>query len=198
MHLSLNDVELPVRLRFERPLTDEELLRFSAENEPWRMEREANGELIVMSPNGGEGGSLEAAVGAMLWTWAREDGRGKVFSSNAGFRLEDGSVRAPDASWVSFGRWNLLTVEQRKKYPPLCPEFVIEVRSETDRLGALEEKMEMWVGNGAEVAWLIDPLRKVVAVYRRGEEREVFEDPTSVQGTGAVRGFELVMGRVWG
>ena len=198
MNLSLNDVALPVRLRFERPVTDEELMEFSSANDVLRVEREPNGELIVMSPNGGAGGSLELAIGAVLWNWAQEDGRGKAFGLNAGFRLADGSVRAPDASWVSYARWNLLTVEQQEKYVPLCPEFVIEVRSKSDRLGPLEEKMEMWVGNGAEVAWLIDPERKVVVVYRRGEEREIFEDPSSVQGSGPVRGFELVMARVWG
>jgi Uma2 family endonuclease len=197
MNLELGEVELPVRLRFERPVTDEELMRFCAVNEIWRVERDANGELIVMTPTGSEGSGFETEITVELGIWARRDGRGRAFNSNAGFRLADGSVRAADAHWLSLAKWNLLTPEQRKGYAPVCPEFVIEVRSESDRLKELEAKMEMWMGNGVEVGWLIDPQERTVAIYRVGEEAERLVDPSSVQGTGPVRGFELVMGRIW-
>jgi Uma2 family endonuclease len=197
MNLELGEVELPVRLRFERPVTDEELMRFCAVNEIWRVERDANGELIVMTPTGSEGSGFETEITVELGIWARRDGRGRAFNSNAGFRLADGSVRAADAHWLSLAKWNLLTPEQRKGYAPVCPEFVIEVRSESDRLKELEAKMEMWMGNGVEVGWLIDPQERTVAIYRVGEEAERLVDPSSVQGTGPVRGFELVMGRNW-
>ncbi len=198
MKLALNDVEFPVRLRFDRPMADDEFMRFSGENELVRMEREANGEIIVMSPTGSDGGSTELEVGIELGIWARGDGRGKAFGPSAGFTLPDTSVRAADAAWVSWERWNALSVDQQKGFAPVCPEFVIEVRSETDRLAALEAKMGLWISNGAEVAWLIDLKRRVVTIYRPGEEPEVHEDPSSVRGDGPVRGFELVMARIWG
>jgi Uma2 family endonuclease len=107
-------------------------------------------------------------------------------------------LRSADAAWIALSRWNPLPEAQKRSYAPICPDFVIEVRSGSDRLAASREKMEMWIANGAELGWLIDPERRVVEVYRPGESVEVFEDPTSVRGTGPVRGFELVMGRVWG
>ena len=197
MSLALAEIDPPVRLRPETPMSDVEFMRFCAANEPMRFERDANGEILVMSPSGSEGGGVESDVIVELGLWARVDGRGKVFGSNAGFRLPDGSVRAADAHWVSLRRWNALSDEQRKGFAPLCPEFVIEVRSESDRLAVVQAKMEMWVANGAEVAWLIDPLEKAVTIYRPGESPDHLVDPTSVQGTGPVAGFELVMSRIW-
>jgi Uma2 family endonuclease len=197
MNLAFSEDAMPVRITFEQPLSDEALMRFSAENEWLRVERDANGELIVMSPTGSEGSSWNAEITADLTIWARRDGRGRVFDSNGGFTLSDGSVRAADAAWVSLHRWNALPREQQQGYAPICPEFVIEVRSKTDRLTTLQEKMEMWIANGAEVAWLIDPERRVVEIHRPGDSPEVLHEPSSVQGTGPVAGFELVMARVW-
>ncbi len=197
MNLSLNELALPVRIRLEHPLTNEELMRFCSDNDILRVERDANGELIVMSPSGSEGGGVETDVTFELGAWARQDGRGKAFGSNTGFTLPDTSMRAADAAWLSFRRWDALTPEQRKSYAPVCPEFVIEIRSESDRLAPLREKVKVWIANGAELAWLIDPERKVVEVYRPNEEPEIHQDPTSVQGTGPVRGFELVLSRIW-
>ena len=198
MNLVLEHIELPIRIRTDRPMTDEELGRFCAENEPFQVERDANGELIVMSPNWTEGGGLEGEVGRHLGNWSEADGRGKYFGSNSGFSLADTSLRAADAAWVRLDRWNALTPEQRSKFVQICPDFVIEVRSGTDRLPPLREKMASWTANGAELAWLIDPQRKVVEIYRPGEDPELHENPTSVQGTGPVRGFELVMDKIWG
>jgi Uma2 family endonuclease len=161
------------------------------------VERDAKGELIVMSPTGSEGSGWNSEIITDLNLWARQDGRGKVFDSNGGFTLPDGSMRAPDAAWVLLRRWNALSREDRKRFAPICPEFVIEVRSETDRLPDLQAKMEMWIANGAEVAWLIDPLEKSVTIYRPGQQPEVLTQPTSVQGTGPIAGFELVLARIW-
>ena len=172
-------------------------MRFCAENDPLRIEADENGELIVMSPAGSAGGGLEGEVSAELYVWARQDARGKAFGSNAGFRLQDGSMRAADAAWVSRERWETLNAKQQRSYAPICPEFVIEVRSERDSLRELQTKMRMWLANGAELAWLIDPQRKVVEVYWPGEKPEVHEQPTSVQGSGPVSGFELVLDRIW-
>jgi Uma2 family endonuclease len=198
MNLALPEIDQPIRIRFEHPLTDDELVRFCAENDPFRIERDKNGELIVMTPTGFEGGGIEGDVFGELRNWALQDGRGKAYGPNAGVTLPDGSVRAADASWVSWQRLNALTPEQRKAFAPVCPEFVIEVRSESDSLRELQDKIRMWLANGAEVAWLVDPSRKTVEVYRPGREAEVLEGGSAVEGDGPVAGFVLELGRVWG
>lgn len=198
MSLALNEIELPVRLRTEVPMSDDEFLRFCAANEPNRFERDANGEIIVMSPTGFEGGSIELNVGGELREWALQDGRGMALGPNSGCKLPDGSVRAADAAWVSWQRRNSVSDEERKKAPRIVPEFVIEVRSESDRLKGLREKMEMWIANGVELGWLIDPIDRAVTVYRPGAEPEHHVNPSSVQGTSPIAGFELVLARVWG
>jgi len=197
MNLTFNEQQAPFRIRFEQPISSEEMERFCAQNDPLRIERDSNGELIVMTPTNSEGGGVETDVTLELGNWARTDGRGKAFGATTGFSLPDSSVRAADAAWVSWRRWDALTPKQRKSYAPICPEFVIEIRSESDRLAELQAKMEMWIANGAEVAWLIDPQRKTVEIYRPGDSPEVLHEPSSVQGTGPVAGFELVMTRVW-
>ncbi len=197
MDLVLTEAQLPLRLCFETPLSDTDLMRFSGDNNPLRIEREPNGELIVMSPTFSEGGGQELEIGTELVLWARRDGRGKVFGPNAGFTLPDTSVRAADAAWVSLPRWNALTPEQRKSYAPLCPEFLIELRSQSDRLPDLQAKMEQWIANGAQLAWLLDPLEKTVAIYRPHEAPEIHHNPTSIQGTGPICGFELILARIW-
>ena len=198
MNLALPEIDQPIRIRFEHPLTDDELLRFCAENDPLRVERDKNGDLIVMTPTGLEGGGVEGDVFGELRNWALQDGRGKAYGPNAGVTLPDSSVRAADASWVSWQRLNALTPEQRKTFAPVCPEFVIEVRSESDSLRELQAKMQMWIANGVEVAWLVDPSRKAVEVYRPGREAEVLEGGSAVEGDGPVAGFVLELGRVWG
>src|ERR1700679_1797947 len=198
MNLALPEIDQPIRIRFEHPLTDDELLRFCAENDPLRVERDKNGDLIVMTPTGLEGGGGEGDGIGEARNWALQDGRGKAYGPNAGVTLPDSSVRAADASWVSWQRLNALTPEQRKTFAPVCPEFVIEVRSESDSLRELQAKMQMWIANGAEVAWLVDPSRKAVEVYRPGREAEVLEGGSAVEGDGPVAGFVLELGRVWG
>jgi len=197
MNLALDQFELPIRISQERPVTDEELMRLSAENEPIRFERDASGEIIVMSPTGTGGGRIESRVYLELGIWARGDGRGEAYGSTTGFKLPDTSIRAADAAWMSSQKWNALDAEELKRFARTCPEFVIEVRSETDRLRLLQKKMEMWIANGTQVAWLIDPIEKAVTIYRPGDEPEHLAHPTSVQGTGPIAGFELVTSRIW-
>jgi len=197
VNLAIQDVALPARLRFERPMTDDELFEFCGRNELLRVERDSNGELILMSPTGLEGGGADLEIGTDLTIWARVDGRGKSFGSNAGFTLPDGSMRSPDAAWMSWELWRALPRREQERFGHVVPEFLIELRSKSDRLAELQEKMSVWIANGVELAWLIDPQRKVVEVYRAGESVEVHQNPTSVQGTGPVRGFELVMDRIW-
>ncbi len=179
-------------------MTDDELFRFCGQNDVLRVERDSNGELILMSPSGLKGDDANAEITADLKLWARQDGRGKSFGSNAGFTLPDGSMRSPDAAWLSLERWKALAPRERERFGHVVPEFVIELRSRTDGLKELQKKMRIWIANGVQLAWLIDPKRKVVEMYRADEPVEVHQNPSSVQGTGPVRGFELVMDRVWG
>jgi len=197
MNVAISETHLPLRLRYEHPVTDEELLRFCAANELLRVERDANGDIIVMTPTFFENGGVEGDVFGELRNWALEDGRGKAYGPSTGMTLPDGSMRAPDASWVSWQRVNALTPEQRKSFAPVCPEFVIEVRSEKDRLKPLQEKMQTWLANGVELAWLVDPSRKAVEIYRPGREVEVVEGGSAVEGEGPVAGFVLELGRIW-
>jgi Uma2 family endonuclease len=176
-------------------MTDEELMRFCAENELLRIERDANGELIIMSPTGTDGGGAELEVGTELNLWARQDGRGKALGPNAGVKLPDTSVRAADAAWASWERYN---AAPGQGYKQVVPEFVIELRSESDKLVDLREKMNQWIANGVELAWLLDPSRKAVEIYRPGREVEVLEGGSVVEGEGPVPGFVLELGKVWG
>jgi Uma2 family endonuclease len=198
MNVALQEQELPVRLRFERPLSDEELLRFCAENELLRVEREANGELLVMSPAGGGASNRNLQVSRQLANWAEETNSGVAFDSSGGFTLPDGSMRSPDAAWIPWSRWKALSGEQQEKFLPLCPDFVIELRSPSDRLPTLQEKMQTWIANGAELAWLIDPSRKTVEIYRANQQAEIQEGHTAVYGEGPVGGFVLELARIWG
>jgi Uma2 family endonuclease len=197
MNLAIEGVALPARLRFERPMTDDELFKFCGKNELLRVERDSNGELILQSLSGLVEASANAEITTDLRVWAREDSRGKSFGSNVGFTLPDGSMRSPSGAWMSLQQWNALTPWEQKRFGHVVPEFVIELRSRTDRLAELQKKMSIWISNGVELAWLIDPKRKVVEVYRAGEPVEVHQNPSSVQGSGPVRGFELVMDRIW-
>lgn len=197
MSLALNEIDPPIRFRKDSLLSDDEFLRFCAANEPMRFERDANGEIVVMSPTGFEGSGIESEVFTELAVWARSDGRGKAFVPTAGFKLPDTSVRAADAAWVSWERVRSVGPVEAKGFPSICPEFVIEIRSQSDKLPELQAKMQQWIANGVELGWLIDPIEKAVTIYRPGEEAEQLVQPSSVQGTGPIAGFELVMARIW-
>jgi len=199
MDMTLSSLPLPVRLRPDVPMSDLDLIRFSRENRPLRMEREPNGEILIMSPTGYKTGKLNLKVGRFLDEWAEIDGRGVVCDSSTGFKLANGAVRSPDAAWVSNERDAKLTEQEQEGFGPLCPDFVIELTSPSDKLPDVWKKItEEWMAAGAQLAWLIDVKNRTVTIFRPGEEPETLFDPTSVQGDGPVRGFELVMGRVWG
>jgi len=197
MNFALRDLPLPLRLRTESPMSDDELMRFCAVNDALRVEREPNGDLLVMTPAGMKSGRRNAAIISALDNWAQKHGRGQAFDSNTGFNLKDGSMRSPDAAWVSAERLNPAMEEPEDRYAPFCPEFVIELRSASDRLADSEAKMDQWMANGAEVGWLIDPELKRVTVYRVGKTAERLEEPEVVLGDGPVAGFQLDMKRIW-
>lgn len=197
MEWSLTGLPLPIILRPPSPLTDEELIAFSRKNKPYRIERNKYGEITIMTPVGGLGSEREAFVISELNYWNRDYGKGRVFSSNGGFNLPDGSTLSPDASWVSESRWQSLTYSQKEQYPPLCPDFVVEIRSRTDSKKILKAKMQTWIDNGAQLAWMIDPYEATLTIYRPGQEPEVLLRPDSVEAEAPVAGFRLTTSNLW-
>ena len=188
---NLTGLPLPLTLRPTIALTDDELMRFSRENKPYKIERTKLGEITVMTPVGGIGGAHGVFVASALFLWNETTRLGIAFGSNAGFNLPDGSCLSPDAAWLSLDRWNALTTEQQAGYPPLCPEFIVEVRSRTDSRRLLETKMQLWLDNGAQLAWLIDPVDGNVMTCSQHTAPKTLDRPKLVIGTGPVAGFEL-------
>jgi Uma2 family endonuclease len=195
-HFSLAGLPMPATIRLSAPLNDDELLAFSLRNRPLRIERNSMGELEIMTPIGGKGSRGESYIIRELDFWAEKNG-GASFSSNGGFSLPDGSMHSADAAWVSDERWNALSDDQQASYPPLCPDFVVELRSLTDRRTTIEAKMEMWIANGAQLAWMIDPFAATVSIYRPGVAVEVLSRPEWVEADSVVSGFRLETSRLW-
>ncbi len=162
------------------------------QNNPDRsFELTKDGELEVMPPTGGESGKQESKLITRLTNWNEQTELGETFSSSTAFILPNGAERSPDASWVELSRWESLTPEQREKFPPIAPDFVIELRSKTDRLKKLQEKMEEYRENGVRLGWLIDPQNQQVEIYRLGRNVEVLESPTTLSGENVLPGFVL-------
>ena len=197
MNFYLSDDVLPITLRPFAPLSDDDLMRLSRENKAYKIERTAGGDISVMTPVGGIGGTHEAYVASVLFVWAEQDGRGLAFAANTGFNLPDGSCLSPNAAWLSLPRWHALTPEQQAGFPPLCPDFLLEIRSRSDPRHLLETKMHLWLANGAQSAWLLDPIDRTATVYLPDQHPETFAMPTHLTGTGPVAGFELGLTRLW-
>ena len=167
-----------------------------AKNPELRIEQNANGEILFMPPTGGESGYRNSEITSELFRWAKRYG-GRTFDSSTLFRLPNGAKRSPDASWISMERWNALSSEDRKKFPPLCPDFLIELRSETDRLDELQVKMNEYLSVGLRLGWLIDPLQKRVHIYRPDKQIEVLVSPASVSCEEILPGFVLDLKGIW-
>jgi len=171
--------------------TDEQFYQLCINNPELIVERDSKGTLIVMAPVGGDSGNREADYIIDLGTWNRQSGLGKVFSSSALFKLPGGGDRSPDAAWVKLSRWQALTPEQRQKFPPIAPDFVIELRSRTDSLKPLQEKMQEYMASGVQLGWMFNPQDQQVEIYRQGQEKEVRSLPTQLFGEEILPGFEL-------
>jgi Uma2 family endonuclease len=197
MSLNLTSLVPPISLRPSATLTDEKLMRFSEENKPYKIERNKYGDIVIMTPVGGIGSTHEAYVASTLFQWNEIVQTGLAFISNAGFNLADGSCLSPDAAWLARDRWDALTPAQQAGYPPLCPDFIIEIRSQSDTRRSVEDKMELWLENGAKLAWLIDPIDSTVAIYRPGQPAEVLKHPEVVESSSPVSGFKLPCTRLW-
>ncbi|HJY79874.1 MAG TPA: Uma2 family endonuclease [Candidatus Binatia bacterium] len=192
------ELTAPLRMNVRRTnLTEEQFIELCQENPELRLELTAHGELVIMPPTGSESGWRSGQVFLSLGTWAKQDGTGLSFDSSTGFTLPNGAIRSPDASWIQRERWTALTKAQREKFAPICPDFVIEVRSVTDRLSDLLEKMQEYLDNGARLGWLIDPIDKRAYVYRPGQPVEILENPQSLSGDPVLPGFRLNVQELW-
>ncbi|MCU0566367.1 MAG: Uma2 family endonuclease [Oculatellaceae cyanobacterium Prado106] len=172
-------------------LTDDQFDQLCQHNSEWRIEQTAKGELIVMSPVGGESGKREASLIVDLGIWNRQTGLGHVFSSSTVFRLPNGGKRSPDAAWIANERWNALTPEQQRKFPAIAPDFVIELRSATDDLETLQAKMAEYLDGGVRLGWLFNPQDQRVEIYRLGATVEVLDLPIELSGEDVLPGFTL-------
>jgi Uma2 family endonuclease len=183
-------LELPSTITLN--VTQEQFEALSAANRDLRLERTATGELIVDPPTGGESGKRNLRISTQLGNWfeAHED-LGVAFDSSTGFKLPNGADRSPDASWISRERWDSLTPQQQKGFVPLCPDFVVEFRSESDSLPKLQAKLQEYIENGTRLGWLIDPQNSQVEIYRPGRDVEVLENPNSLTGEEVLPGFVL-------
>ncbi len=178
-------------------MTDERFYRLCRNNPDIKLEH-SKGELIIMSPTGGETGERNAEITAEFVIWNRKTQPGKVFDSSTGFKFPSGSDRSPDVSWVRKERWESLLPEQREKFPPIAPDFVLELMSPTDRLKVLREKMKEYMDNGVRLGWLIDRKNRRVEIWRQTRETERLQSPQSLSGEDVLPGFTLDLQMVWG
>ncbi|MBW4548246.1 MAG: Uma2 family endonuclease [Symplocastrum torsivum CPER-KK1] len=179
-------------------VTQEQFAAIAAANRDLRLERTAQGELIVNPPTGWETGERNRSLTGQLDRWYEEnEDLGKAFDSSTGFILPNGATRSPDASWVSRERWQALTPEQKGTFANICPDFVVELRSSSDTLKSLQDKMREYIDNGAKLGWLLDPQHRRVEIYRPGKDVEVLENPAELSGEAVLPGFVLNLRRVW-
>ncbi|MFP4133900.1 MAG: Uma2 family endonuclease [Halothece sp.] len=172
-------------------LTEEQFFQLCVNNRDFLFERNAQGDLIIMPPMGGETGNKNGRINQQLFNWADQDGTGIAFDSSTGFKLPNGANRSPDAAWIPLSRWQQLTQEQQQKFLPLCPDFVIELRSPTDTLKALQDKMQEYLDNGTELGWLINPQDKQVEIYRQNQAVEILSQPEFLSGETVLPNFKL-------
>jgi len=183
--------------KFLKPMNDDEFFDFCQRNKSLRIEMNANGEIIFMPPTGSETGIKNFKLTGMFWTWVEKDGSGEGFDSSTGFVLPNGAKRSPDLSWMTLEKWNAIPKAKRKKFAPVCPDFVVELRSETDNLNKLQEKMTEYIENGASLGWLIDAAKRKVYVYRPNAEVEMLENPTEISGETLLKDFTLNLKEIW-
>jgi Uma2 family endonuclease len=200
MSKTLTFVEIPplvLRLAPVIAMSDQQFFELCQLNRDLRIERTSQGDLVIMPPTGSETGGINFKLTGALYHWVEADGTGVGFDSSTGFTLPNGAMRSPDLAWVKRSRWEALTPEQRKGFAPLCPDFVLELRSPSDSLEYVQAKMREYLDNGAQLGWLIDLIEKKVYVYRPQVPVECLDDPPTLPGDPVLPGFVLELGRVW-
>ncbi|WP_337884340.1 Uma2 family endonuclease [Fischerella thermalis] len=190
---------LPVVLQLHPAIqmTDDQFYELCQLNRDFRIERNAFGELVIMPPTGSETDERNFNLIGQLWVWTKQDGTGVGFGSSGGFTLPNGAVRSPDAAWIKSTRWQAIPVELRKKFAPICPEFVIELRSDSDSLQLLQDKMQEYIENGTQLGWLIDRKQRKVFIYRSGNIIEELDNPQTLSGESLLPGFVLDLSQIW-
>jgi Uma2 family endonuclease len=178
-------------------VTHEQFQQIAAVNRDLRLERTATGELIIMTPTGSDTGHRNQDMSGQLWLWNRQTKLGVVFDSSSGFKLPNGADRSPDASWVKLERWQTLTPKEQEGFAPLCPDFVVELRSKSDNMEPLREKMREYMANGAILGWLIDRKNQKVEIYRQNQDVEILDRPRTLSGEEVLPGFILDLTDVW-
>lgn len=197
--LPIETEKTPMVLKFHPviTMTDDQLFDFCQLNQDFRIERKATGEIVIMSPTGSETDQRNFDLIGQLWVWTKQDGTGIGFGSSGGFTLPNGAVRSPDAAWIKKTDWEAIPREKRKKFAPICPEFVIELQSQSDSLKDLKTKMEEYIKNGTRLGWLIDRDQHKVYIYRVNCEVEELDNPTTLSGEDILPGFVLDLSGIW-
>lgn len=178
-------------------MTDDQFFDFCQLNRHFRIERNQIGDLFIMSPTGSETEERNFNLIVQLGIWTKQDGTGVGFGSSGGFTLPNGAVRSPDAAWIKRTKWEAIPADKRKKFAPICPEFVVELRSENDSLSTLKEKMQEYIDNGTQLAWLIDRKQRQVFIYRPNCGVEELDNPQTLTGEDILPGFVLDLSEIW-
>jgi Uma2 family endonuclease len=192
------DIALNIPPALTLTVTREQFVELAIANRELQLERTATGELIVNLPTGGETGYRNLDIEGQIWLWNPRTRLGKAFNSSTGFHLPNGADRSPDAAWVCQERWDALTPEQKEGFIPLSPDFVVELRSKTDRIKPLQDKMQEYMENQVRLGWLIDRKNRKVEIYRQNQELELLENPATLSGEDVLPGFVLDLTEVWG
>jgi Uma2 family endonuclease len=187
-----------VEIKFESwQLSDEQFFQLCQDNRDLRLERSAKGDLIIMPPTGGETGNSNAGITAQLWLWNNLHKLGVVFDSSTGFKLPNGADRSPDAAWIPLEKWQALTPQQKERFLPLSPDFVIELMSPSDSLETARKKMQEYLDNGTRLGWLINRKTREVEIYRQGQAVEILTNPESLSGENILSQFVLELDSIW-
>jgi Uma2 family endonuclease len=184
-------------LMTQAKMTNEQFYAFCQTNQDLRIERTASGEVIIMPPAFSDTGNRNFKAALKLGVWAEQDGTGEGFDSSSGFTLPSGATRSPDAAWIRSDRWDQLSEAQKASFAPICPDFVIELRSASDTLISLQDKLQEYIENGAQLGLLIDRKSRTVHLYRPKRSPEILENPDAVSCNPELPGFTLQMAKIW-
>lgn len=195
--IQAEQTQLSVHLPNIQSMSALQFQEFCLANRELRIERAANGEVVIMSPAFADTGNRNLKIAQQLANWSDQGGGGEVFDSSSGFTLPNGAIRSPDAAWIRSERWHSLSEAEQGSFAPLCPDFVIELRSASDNLTNLEVKLQEYIENGAVLGWLIDRKNRQVTVYRPNQSPDVLLAPTIVSADPELPGFVLQMERIW-
>jgi len=194
---STENIPLKLQMSPAIDMTNEQFFAFCQQNRDYRIERNATGEITIMPPTGSETGNRNFDLIVQLGIWIRENGTGIGFDSSAGFTLPNGAMRASDAAWIKLEKWHSLTLEQQQKFAPICPDFIIELRSPSDNLQPLKDKLQEYIDNGISLGWLIDRKNRKVYIYRPNSEVECLDNPVTLSGESILPGFVLQLSTIW-